>query len=90
MPFYIVSHKVEDFTKWGKVYDEFESTREQFGIKEHYALQSVDDPNHELVIGEGDINAIQKFLKSEDLKEGMKSAGVSSEPNLFVGDKFFK
>ncbi len=53
MPFYIVSHKVEDFTKWGKVYDEFESTREQFGIKEHYALQSVDDPNHELVIGEG-------------------------------------
>lgn len=86
MSIYIVSHKIEDFKKWQKVYNEFESTRESFGIKEHYALQSIDDPNHVLVVGEGDLNAIHKFLKSEDLKEGMKNAGVSSEPNIFVGD----
>lgn len=86
MSFYIVSHKVEDFAQWKKVYDEFESKREQFGIKEHYALQSVDDPNHVLVVGQGDLSAIQKFLNSEDLQEGMKNAGVSSEPHLFVGD----
>lgn len=86
MSFYIVNHKVEDFSQWKKIYDEFEPAREQAGIKEHYALQSADDPNHVLVVGEGDLHAIQEFLGSEGLKEGMKNAGVSSEPIIFVGD----
>lgn len=86
MSFYIVSHTVEDFAQWKEVYDEFESTREHFGIKEHYALQSVDDSNHVLVVGQGDLSAIQKFLNSEDLQQGMKNAGVSSEPQVFVGE----
>jgi hypothetical protein len=86
MSFYIVNHKVNDFAQWKKVYDEFESTREQFGIKEHYALQSADDPNHVLVVGQGELSAIKEFLHSEDLKQGMQHAGVSSEPQVFIGD----
>ena len=86
MSFYVVSHQVKDFAQWKKVYDAFESKRERAGIKEHYALQSVDDPNHVLVLGQGDLHAIKAFLKSEDLQEGMKNAGISSEPNVFVGD----
>lgn len=86
MSFYVVSHKVEDFTTWKKIYDGFESTREEFGVKEMVTLQSVDDQNHVLVVGEGDLSAIQSFLNSDSLKEGMKNAGVSSEPNLFIGE----
>ena len=39
------------------------------------------------MVGQGDLDAIQKFVSSEELKKGMGEAGVSSEPNLFVGDE---
>ena len=87
MSFYVVSHKVDNFGKWKKVYDEFESVRQKFGVKEQLLIQASDDPNHVLVVGQGELDAIQKFISSEELKDGMKSAGVSSEPNLFVGNE---
>jgi hypothetical protein len=86
MAFYVVNHKVNDFSGWKKVYDEFESTRKQYGVKEHYALQSEVDPNHVMVVGEGELEAIQKFLNSEDLKSGMEGAGIASLPEIFVGE----
>jgi hypothetical protein len=87
MSYYVVSHKVDDFGKWKKVYDDFESVRQKYGVKEQLLIQASDDPNHVLVVGQGDLDAIQKFVSSEELKEGMRDAGVSSEPNLFVGDE---
>ena len=69
-----------------EVYDEFESTREQYGVKEHYALRSVEDPNHVMVVGEGELQAIQNFLNSDELKNGMESAGITSPPEIFVGE----
>ena len=86
MAFYVVNHKVKNFDAWKEVYDEFESTRDKYGIKEHYALQSVEDPNHVLVVGEGELEEIQKFLNSEDLKSGMEGAGITSPPEIFVGE----
>jgi hypothetical protein len=86
MAYYVVNHKVNDFVAWKKVYDEFESTREHYGVKEHYALQSVEDSNHVLVVGEGTLEAIQRFLNSEDLKSGMEKAGIASPPEIFVGE----
>ena len=86
MAFYVVNHKVKDFDAWKKVYDAFESTRNDFGVKEHYAFQSVDDTNHVLVVGEGTLEAIQEFLNSEDLKSGMEDAGIASAPEIFVGE----
>ena len=87
MSFYVVSHKVDDFGKWKKVYDDFETVRQKYGVKEQLLIQAFDDPNHVLVVGQGDLDAIQNFISSEELKAGMKDAGVSSEPNLFVGDE---
>lgn len=86
MAFYIVNHKVEDFKKWKKVYDEFESTRIKHRVLEHYALQSVDDSNHVLVVGEGSLDSIKKYLDSEELKAGMAAAGIASAPEIFVGE----
>lgn len=86
MAIYVVNHKVNDFSAWKKVYDEFESTREQYGVKERYALQSVENPNNVLVVGEGKLEAIQKFLNSEDLKSGMAGAGIASPPEIFIGE----
>ena len=78
MAYYIVNHKIGDFNVWKKVYDEFEDTRKRYGVKEHFALQSVEDSNHVMVIGEGELEAINKFLNSEDLKNGMDNAGIKS------------
>jgi len=85
MAYYVVSHKVEDFDSWKKIYDDFEKTRIQFGVKETFALQSVEDSKHVLVVGEGDLEAINKFLTSEELKTGMKNAGIKGLPDVFVG-----
>ena len=87
MSYYVVSHKVDDFGKWKKVYDDFESVRNKYAVKEQLLIQASDDSNHVLVVGQGDLDAIQKFISSEELKTGMKDAGVSGEPNLFVGDE---
>jgi len=87
MSFYVVSHKVDDFAKWKKVYDDFESVRQKYGVKEQLLIQAFDDPNNVLVVGQGDLDAIQKFVSSEELKKGMKDAGINSEPNLFIGDE---
>ena len=87
MSFYFVNHKVDDFGKWKKIYDDFESVRQKYGVKEQLLIQASDDPNHVLAVGQGDLDAIQGFISSEELKEGMKDAGVSSESNLFVGDE---
>ena len=86
MAYYVVNHKVKDFNAWKKVYDEFETTRDDFGLKEHYAFQSVDDSNHVMVVGEGKLEAIQKFMGSDDLKRGMERAGITGPPNIFVGE----
>ena len=86
MAFYVVNHKVNNFEAWKKVYDEFESTRQRYGVKEHFALQSGENPNHVLVVGEGELAAIQNFLNSDDLKNGMESAGIASPPEIFVGE----
>ena len=86
MAFYTVSHKVEDFNKWKNIYDNFESIRKKYKIFEHFALQSVDDSNHVLVVGEGELEAFKKFLDSEELKTGMESAGITSTPEIFIGN----
>ena len=86
MAFYVVNHKVTDFDNWKKVYDEFEVTRKDYGVKEHYAFQSVEDSNHVMVVGEGELKAINNFLNSEELKKGMGRAGIAGSPYIFIGE----
>ena len=77
---------MEDFDAWKTVYNSFEPTRLKFSINEHYALQSIDDENSIVVVGEGGLENIKKFLESEDLKSGMENAGVIGPPNIFIGE----
>ena len=86
MAYYVVNHKVSNFNVWKKTYDEFEETRRNYGVKEHFALQSVEDSNHVMVVGEGELEAINNFLNSEELKKGMSNAGISGPPNFFIGE----
>lgn len=86
MAFYVVNHKVNDYNVWKRVYDNFETTRDKFGVKEHFAFQSVDDSKHVSVVGEGKLEDIKRFLSSKDLKKGMENAGITGHPQIFIGE----
>ncbi len=86
MAVFVVTHKVNDFAAWKGAYDSFNSKQVEHGIKDHYVLQSVDDPNNVLVVAEGELGKIQEFLNSEELKNVMAKAGVGGTPTIFVGE----
>ena len=53
MAFTVVNHQVKDFNARKTAYDDFESIRKEYGVREHYAIQSIDCPNDIIVVGEG-------------------------------------
>ena len=85
MAIYIVNHKVENFEHWKKAYDAFQHVVEGAGVIDHHVLASVDDPNHVVVIGEGAVDDLRKFLASDELKAAMSGAGMVGAPDLFIG-----
>ena len=86
MAVFVSNHRVNDFGAWKEAFDAHESTREKFGIKSSYVLRSVEDANHVIVVGEGELEKLQEFLNSEDLKTAMEAAGVAGPPEIFIGE----
>ena len=46
----------------------------------------MEDANQVTVIGEGELERVQEFLNSEELKSAMEAAGVAGPPEVFVGE----
>ena len=86
MAIYVVNHSVEDFTAWKRAYEAFKPTAMAAGITDEHVLQSPDDPNHVVVIGNGEIGDLQAFLQSDALKSAMAGAGVVGIPDIYVGE----
>ena len=86
MAIYCVNHRVRDFTEWKKTYDKHQPWIRQQGVKDHFVLQSPDDPNHVVVIGEGSVEDLQALFSSDDLKGAMAEAGVDGVPDIFIGE----
>jgi heme-degrading monooxygenase HmoA len=84
MSFFLVRHKVEDYVKWKAGFDEHAKTREAAGSKGGRLFRSVLDSNEVIILLEWDSMAKARlFAQSEDLKEAMKRAGVSDQPDLY-------
>lgn len=86
MAAYVVNHKVRNFVEWKKAYDAFRPKAKDFGIEDHYVLQSAEDQNHVVVVGEGSLADLRKFLGSDSLRSAMQGAGVSGVPDIFIGE----
>ncbi len=86
MAVYCVNHRVSDFAEWKKVYDAFQPTVKKRGIKDHFVLQSLQDPNHVVVIGEGSAEDVQALLTSDELKAAMAESGVVGAPDVYIGE----
>ena len=83
----VVSHEVEDYAAWRKVYDDHGDMRAAAGIENARVYQNADNPNHISIVAEGDRGKIEAFMGSADLKGVMENAGVKGPPQvMFVND----
>ena len=79
----IVRHKVADFAQWKRAFDGHSAARLGAGIIGHAINRSVDDPNLVIVYMQArSLDQLHAFAESASLKEAMKTAGVTSAPEL--------
>jgi hypothetical protein len=78
-----VHHKVKDYTAWRKVFDDLTTVRTDYGCTGHKVFQSPSDPNEITILTERkNVDQAKTYATSNDLKEGMKNAGVTSQPDV--------
>jgi len=84
----ILDYKVEDYSKWKPVFDNYGATRKKAGSKGGKLFHFSGEPNHICILFEWDTkeNAVN-FFASEDTKKTQKSAGVISKPEITYADK---
>lgn len=80
-----IRHKVNDYPKWRKVYDDFEATRTEMGEIGDSVFQLAGDPNDVTVIHDFDsVDKAKALLESSELREAMRKAGVEGQPDVWI------
>ena len=79
----LVTHRVNDYATWKKVFDEFVETRKSFGEKTYQILHPTEDPNNlTLVFGWDTPQNAKRFFESTELQTTMQNAGVAEKPTI--------
>ena len=79
----LVKHKVQDYTTWKKVFDDFSDTRKSGGEQSFHILHPESDPNDLTLVFKWDSTEnAKKFMNSEELKNTMQRAGVAEAPTI--------
>jgi hypothetical protein len=88
MFFVMIRHKVANYAKWKRGVKAFAKFRKASGEKCFYVCRGSKSPNDLLVWCEWDTAArAKKFIKSAELRQAMKGAGVISKPEVSFWDK---
>jgi heme-degrading monooxygenase HmoA len=83
MPTIRIKHKVQDYDSWKNVFDNFVDTRKKGGEKSYQIWRTKNDPNDLDLMFEWDTEEnARTFFKSPELKDTMKKAGVTEEPEI--------
>jgi len=84
MPYILVRHQVEDYAKWRPVFDEHGTTRQASGSKGGRLFRNAHNPNELIILLEwNDLEGLQQFAQSEDLRAAMQRAGVADQPDVY-------
>ncbi|MGA8015209.1 MAG: cyclase [Candidatus Dormiibacterota bacterium] len=84
----VVLHRVADYPRWRKVYDEFEPVQKTGGVIKESVYQSKDDPNNVLVLHTFSTMAqAESFLANPELKSAMERGGVEGHPRIEIFDE---
>jgi uncharacterized protein (DUF1330 family) len=87
MPYILIRHKVEDYSKWKPVFDEHGATRKASGSKGGYLLRNIDDANEVVIFMEmDDLEKARQLVQSEDLRQAMERSGVADQPDIYFLD----
>jgi heme-degrading monooxygenase HmoA len=87
----MVIHKVEDYNKWKKVFDQDGAIRKVKGSKGASIFHNSNDPKQIIVITEWEnLDKATNFAEAEDLKIVMKKAGVIGRPEIFYLEELDK
>ena len=85
MAYLLGNSSVEDFEKWQSTFHSNEDYRNEHGERGYQVFQAVDDPNEIVVLFEWDENKdARAFFESEEMREKMTEAGLTSPPELTV------
>ena len=83
MSYVMIRHKVANYAKWKRVVKSAAKWRKASGEKCFYVCRGSKSPNDLLVWCEWDNAArMQKFMKSPELRQRMKEAGVVNKPEV--------
>jgi heme-degrading monooxygenase HmoA len=83
MPFVIIRHKVANYAKWKRAVNNFKKFRKASGEQCFHVLRCAKNPNDLTVCCGWDTNAhLKKFIKSSELRQAMKAAGVIGKPDI--------
>lgn len=84
----VVRHKVQDFAKWKEFYEGADEFHKKYGVIGSQVFQSADNPNELVILTEmKNLEDARKFGQSEELKEAMKTGGVSDQPHVYFTEK---
>jgi hypothetical protein len=79
----IVQHRVKDYRKWRRAYDDHAATRRKAGLGSGQVFRGADDPRKVAIVFKvKDIDKAKAFTQSDDLKKAMKAAGVVGKPTI--------
>lgn len=82
-----VRHKVEDYAKWKRAYDEFAPVRKEKGVQGASVHRDPEDANTLVVVQRfEDLDAARAFGNSQELKSAMAKAGVSGPPTIWLSE----
>ena len=83
----IINQKVEDFGKWKSQFDAMSALRKQFGCTGEQVFKGDNNPNEVVIITQwGNNDQARSYGQSNDLKEGMKKAGVTGASSIYFVD----
>lgn len=78
-----VHHKVEDYGKWRKVFDESTAARTKFGMTGQQVFHTNADSNDVIILTSWpSVDQARAYAQSAEIKQAMQNAGVASQPNV--------
>ena len=88
MPYLLIRHKVEDYERWKKAFDDDEANRRASGSHGGHLLRDKDDPNLITILLEwDDEDSLRSFMESDTLQERMRSGTVTGEVEMDILDE---
>ena len=83
-----VMHTVDDYDWWREVYDDFDATRAELGVRSTAVFRALENPNELTVSHDFDsAEAAKAFVEDVRLMQAMESAGVVGTPRIWFAEE---